>query len=614
MAFFTQECLNNIKQKVSIVDVVSPYVQLKPSGHYLKGLSPFSHEKTPSFFVDPQRNIFKCFSTGNAGDVFRFLELKEQLTFAESVEWLAERFNIPLEYTHTSQNQVKTQQIPLKKLLYSIYEKATVFFQQQFWAENDLAQQVRNYWTSERHFQLETAREFSVGFAPVELGNLYNFLIKNGFARDALAQSALFYRPKTATSQLVARYQGRLILPIKDIQGRTIAFSGRQLPFINLPNDPTKEAKYVNSPETPIFVKGHELFNLDKARQNLNEHSSFFLVEGPLDVIRCWECGLKTTVAPQGTGLTEEQLKLLKRYDAPIIGMFDGDNAGIKAGVRLMNLGLPIEISIKYHLLNNQEDPDSTFAQHPEKAQEINKQLLSPIKFFIKIYEQADYTNENLQHQVLQQVLPIVNKCESAILRFELLKELSQAFGLPQKVLEDELSHQEKKTTLFNGPIVKTSNIKLQNNYAESLEGQLLMFLFHAPEWTESILKTISLDWIEAENATGQLLLKILNEFFENGIEPLNNRDLFHLTHEEENIWCQIIAEEFPNENLSMRLNAILQQIYRRFLKKMISDIDKELIKSSNINTELLKKLQMDRFSYKKALANVSSSIFLTKQ
>ncbi len=403
MAFFTQECLNNIKQKVSIVDVVSPYVQLKPSGHYLKGLSPFSHEKTPSFFVDPQRNIFKCFSTGNAGDIFRFLEIKEQLTFAESVEWLAERFNIPLEYNNTFKNQIKTQQIPLKKLLYSIYEKATVFFQQEFWAENDLAQQVRNYWTSERHFQLETAREFSVGFAPVEFGNLYNFLIKNGFTREDLAQSALFYRPKTATSQLVARYQGRLILPIKDIQGRTIAFSGRLLPFIQLPNDPTKDAKYVNSPETPIFVKGHELFNLDKARQNLNDKASFFLVEGPLDVIRCWECGLKTTIAPQGTGLTEEQLKLLKRYDTPIIGMFDGDNAGIKAGIRLMTLGLPLEIPIKYHLLDSQEDPDSTFAQHPEKAQEIDKKLLSPVQLFIKTYEQAGCTDEKLQHQVLQQ-------------------------------------------------------------------------------------------------------------------------------------------------------------------------------------------------------------------
>lgn len=614
MAFFTQECLNNIKQKISIVDVVSPYVQLKPSGHYLKGLSPFSHEKTPSFFVDPQRNIFKCFSTGNAGDIFRFLELKEQLTFSESVEWLAERFNIPLEYAYTSQNKVKTQQIPFKKLLYSIYEKAMSFFLQQFWEENTLAQRVRNYWTSERHFQLETAREFSVGFAPVELGSLYNFLIKSGFSREDLAQSALFYRPKTATSKLIARYQGRLILPIKDIQCRTIAFSGRQLPFINLPNDPTKEAKYVNSPETPIFVKGHELFNLDKARQNLNEHSSFFFVEGPLDVIRCWECGLKTTVAPQGTGLTEEQLKLLKRYDTPIIGMFDGDNAGIKAGIRLMNLGIPLEIPIKYHLLAPQEDPDSAFDQHPEKAQEMDKKILSPIQFFIKIYTQAGHTNGNLQRQVLQQVLPIVNKCESAILRFELLKELSQTFGLPQKVLEEELLHQEKKTTLFNGPSVNTSNIKSQNNYAETLEGQLLMFLFHAPEWTESILKTISLDWIETKNASGQLLLKILNEFFENGIEPLDNRDLFHLTDEEKNIWCQLIAEDFPNENLNTQLSTILQQFYRRFLKKMISDIDKELIKSSNISTELLKKLQMDRFSYKKALASVSSSMFLTKQ
>ncbi len=613
MALYSQECLNNIKQKVSIVDVVSPYVQLKPSGHYLKGLSPFSHEKTPSFFVDPQRNIFKCFSTGNAGDIFRFLEIKEQLTFTEAVEWLSERFNIQLEYSHLKNKPLKPQQLPLKKLLYSIYEKATTFFQQQFWAENTIAQNVRNYWISERHFKPETAREFSVGFAPIELGSLYTFLIKNGFSREDLTQSALFYRPKTTTSSLITRYQGRLILPIKDIQGRTIAFSGRILPFIKNPNDPTQEAKYVNSPETPIFVKGRELFNLDKARQNLNEHSSFLLVEGPLDVIRCWECGLKTTVAPQGTGLTEEQLKLLKRYDTSIIGMFDGDNAGIKAGIRLMTLGIPLEIPIKYKLLESTEDPDSTFANHPEKAQKIQKNLLSPVQFFMQIYKQSGYNTEKLQHQVLQHLLPIIGNCESAVLKFELLKELSQAFGLPPKVLEEELIHQTNKNRIFNEDITKTSNIKL-TNYTDTLEGQLLLFLFHAPDWTKCILKSISFEWLDTKTSVGQLLQKILNEFSENGIESLTNREIFHLTSEEENIWYQCLAEDFLNENLEERLTLILQQFYRRFLKKMISDIDKELIKSSNINTELLKKLQMDRFSYKKALANISSSVCLIKQ
>lgn len=611
MPFFSRNCLDNIRQRVSIADVVAPYVQLKPSGHYLKGLSPFSHEKTPSFFVDPQRNIFKCFSSGYAGDVFRFLELKEQLSFSESVEFLCERFNIPIEYANGDTS--KTSALPLKRLLFAVYEKAAAFFQQQFWLENPLSKQVRGYWENERHFKADTAREFHVGFAPTDLATLYDFLSKSGFNREVLEQSGLFYKPKTFTKHLVARYQGRLILPICDIQGRVIAFSGRQLPFIDLPNDPTREAKYVNSPETPIFVKGHELFNLSRARQALEKGSPFYLVEGPLDVIRCWECGLKTTVAPQGTGLTEEQLRLLKRYNAPIVGMFDGDSAGVKAGVRLMTLGIPLELDLRYCLLNKDEDPDSAFFKKPDYCASLLQSAVQPVEFFVKIYKSLGYDDAKVQQNVLQQMLPIIAKCESSVMRFEFLRTLGQTFSIPIRVLEEELQHVNNLKPLER--LESTTETVSQNrDLGTSLEDQLLLFLFHAPKITSLILKHLSLDWIEAETLSGKLLLKILNEFQENGIEPLERDTVCGLSEPEENLWGQLLAEEFNEEGLLAKLSEILQQMYRRYLKKMISDIDKKLIKESNLNTELLKKLQMDRFSYKKALANVSSTIRLTEQ
>lgn len=611
MPFFSQNCLENIRQRVSIVDVVAPYVQLKPSGHYLKGLSPFSHEKTPSFFVDPQRNIFKCFSSGYAGDVFRFLELKEQLSFSESVEFLCDRFNIPIEYKNG--DTAKNNTLPLKRLLFNVYEKASAFFEQQFWLENPVAKQVRSYWENERHFKLDTAREFHVGFAPTDLGALYNFLSKHGFERDVLEQSGLFYKPKTFTKHLVARYQGRLILPICDLQGRVIAFSGRQLPFMDLPNDPTREAKYVNSPETPIFVKGHELFNLSRARQASEKGTPFYLVEGPLDVIRCWECGLKTTVAPQGTGLTEDQLRLLKRYNAPIVGMFDGDSAGIKAGVRLMTLGIPLELDLKYCLLNKDEDPDSAFFKDPNYCSTLLQTAVPPVEFFVKIYKALGYDDAKVQQNVLQQMLPIIAKCESSVMRFEFLRTLGQTFSIPIRVLEEELQHvgnlkpQERSES-------QEEVAQPKHDLGTSLEDQILLFLFHAPKMTSLILKHLSLDWIEAETLSGRLLLKILNEFQENGIEPLERDIICGLSAEEENLWGQLLAEDFNEEGLLAKLSEILQQMYRRYLKKMISGIDKELIKESNLNTELLQKLQMDRFSYKKALSNVSSTICLTEQ
>ena len=607
MPFFSQNCIENIRQRVSIVDVVTPYVQLKPSGHYLKGLSPFSHEKTPSFFVDPQKNIFKCFSSGYAGDIFRFLELKEQLSFAESVEFLCERFNIPIEYKEG--NTTPNNTLPLKRLLFAVYEKATTFFEQQFWLDNELAKHVRSYWENERHFKIDTAREFRVGFAPTDLTALCAFLLQHGFDRQTLEQSGLFYKSKNFTKPLITRYQGRLMLPICDIQGRVIAFSGRKLPFINLPNDPTQEAKYVNSPETLLFVKGRELFNLARARQALTTDGNIYLVEGPLDVIRCWECGLKTTVAPQGTGLTEDQLRLLKRYNSPIVGMFDGDTAGIKAGIRLMTLGIPLELNLKYCLLNKDEDPDSAFFKDNNYCTTLLQSAVSPVEFFVKIYQSLGYNDDEVQRHVLQKMLPIIFKCESSVMRFEFLRTLGQTFSIPIRVLEEELHHVNPLK-----PIETPTAVRPQSKMGASLEDQILLFLFHAPTLTPMILKNLSLDWIDTQTLSGKLLLKILNEFQENGIEPLERNIIYNLSSEEENLWGQLLAADFNSEGLCAKLSEILQQIYRRHLKKMISDIDKELIKASNMNAGLLEKLQMDRFFYKRALANVSSAICLTEQ
>lgn len=608
MPYFSQQCLERIRKQVSIVDVVSTYVQLKPSGHYLKGLSPFNHEKTPSFFVDPQKNIFKCFSSGYAGDLFRFLELKEQFSFSEAVEWLCNRFNIPVEYEYSTK-PAKQFSYDSKKILFDIYAKAALFFEQNFWDQTDSGLKVRKYWEDERKFKLETAKEFNIGLAPVDAVLLYKYLQNQGFSRDQLEQSGIFYKSKSFAHPLVCRYQGRLIIPIHDIQGRVIAFSGRLLPFLMQPNDPTKESKYINSPETPIFIKGRELFNLFRARQAIiSGNTHFYLVEGPLDVIRCWECGLKTVVAPQGTGLTEEQLKVMKRYDLPIIGLFDGDNAGIKAGMRLMELGIPLELSLRYYLLGEKDDPDTYFYENPEKIQTLADNTFSPISFFIKVFSKFNEDEDQIRRQVIQFTFGIMSQCESAVLRFELIKALSQELSIPPKVLEEDFY---RKTINFKTSEQKIKKLNSMDVVTQSLEGQLLCFLFHTPQWTEQILKILSFDWISNDSPEGQLLLKIVNEFTENGIESLNDCHHWKLTTQEEEIWFQVLATPFKLDSEQETLTVLLQCFYRRFLKKVISDIDKEIIKSSNINAELVKKYQMERFKYKKELADISKTICL---
>ena len=610
MPLIASSCIQAIKDRVSIVDVVSPYVRLKPAGRYWKGLSPFSHEKTPSFFVDPQRNTFKCFSSGYAGDVFRFLELKEQLTFSESVERLCEQFNIPLEYERRDGTVVRSNEgVPIKKVLLDIYARATQFFKQHFWSDDKIAKQVRAYWRETRHFSDETAKTFDIGFAPAD-GSLYVFLQNAGFSREHLQQSGLFYNPNRDYGNLMPRFQGRLMIPIKDLQDRTIAFSGRHLPFIDVPNDPMHEAKYVNSPETPLFIKGQVLFNLSKARSFLEKNTPFYLVEGQLDAMRCFECGLKTAVAPQGTGLTEVQLKLLKRYDAPIIGLFDGDEAGLKAGLRFMTLGVPLEIPLRYVCLEKDEDPDGFLLKNPKRCETLADEALSPVDFFVYFFKRNGCDDGTVQRNILQAMFPIIAKCTSAVLRFDLLRELSKAFHLPQSALEADFQMFQRRT-----PVKADAAPPMQPSpIYEQPEGQVLRFLLHAPHRTEAVLKYLSLDWIDETHTVGRLLMRILSEFHENGIEPLNNRDRWNLSAEEEDCWCQQLAQPLPSGNEREQLTLLLQQLYRRFLKKKILEIDKRISKNPDGNIGEARRLQSDRLACKRALSEAASFVCLPKE
>lgn len=610
MARISQSTIEQIRQQVSIVDVVSPYVQLKQAGASLKGLSPFSSEKTPSFFVNPEKNVFKCFSTGFAGDVFRFLELKEQLSFVEAIEWLAEKFHIPIRYENGS-SPVQENGRSQKQSLIQVYQKSSEFFQKFFWQNDDYGKQVQQYWTETRHFSLETAKTFSVGFAPNDTWALYKYLQSLQFPHKLLEDSGLFYRPKMSGAALVCRYQGRLIIPIKDIQGRTIAFSGRQLPFIQNNNDPTREAKYINSPETPIFVKGNQLFNLDLARQHIDQVPYFFLVEGPLDVIRCWECGLKTVVAPQGTGLTEQQLKVLQRYSMPIVGMFDGDSAGIKASLRFMSLGLPLNLQLQYVFLPKDADPDSYFFQQPNAAHlaSLIPQSLQPVQAIHKAIQLLEKIPSKVEQETIRFVFDTLRNCSSAILQQDCLHTLAGELGIQLKAVEHDFYAQKSVLPSYEK---KDEKPKIApKTLTGSLEAQLLSFYFNKPEWIAAILKILSLDWVDTSHPAGHLLCLITQDFLDNGIEKLNSIEKWSLQETEREIWYQILVEPFDSENEKGHLETILEQMYKRYLKKCISEIDNKMLKSSNINAEQMKSFHSQRYQLRNALAVAHTSIHL---
>ena len=383
MARVSTQSIESLKLQVNLVDVVAPYVQLKQAGRSWKGLSPFTSEKTPSFYVHPDKGFYKCFSTGEGGDLFSFIMKLENIEFPEAVEFIAKRFNFQLSYDSGGPD-LATQS--LRKQLFELHELVSEWFHRQL-LESAAAENVRQYWQATRAFDLKVAQQFKIGFAPAAPFALYQYCRQKGIQLEALQASGLFFNPHQSrrSTELKSRFRGRLMIPIRDVQGRVVAFTARQLRETP-PDDPSREAKYVNSPETQIFQKSRILFGMDHARKHVSESQGFLIVEGQLDAIRCWTCGLHTAVAPQGTAITEDQIHLLQRYQPPYIYcILDGDQAGRKAAERILPLAFKSGLDFRFICLEEGQDPDELLKVKGTAAIEaLQTSALNPIELAIQ--------------------------------------------------------------------------------------------------------------------------------------------------------------------------------------------------------------------------------------
>ncbi len=330
MARLADGFVNELKGRIDLYDVVSPYVQLKKSGSSWVGLSPFSQEKSPSFYVHPDKGFFKCFSSGEGGDAISFIQKIENLEFTEAIEFLAQRFSIPLQYAEENGSSAKPAvSRSLKSDLYELHKLVAEWFHQRLFDEDQDSQNTKKYWLEDRGFTLETAQEFLIGYAPVDRFALGKYLKTRNFSLPVLKKSGLFREGKGKELGPTV-FTGRLMIPICDKIGRICAFTARKLEQTPEWGD-RKSPKYVNSPETPIFEKGNLLFNLHLANKEISEDSEFLLVEGQLDAIRCWDMGFRTVVAPQGTAFKDSQAMLLYRSKPKgVVGVFGWGGGGAK--------------------------------------------------------------------------------------------------------------------------------------------------------------------------------------------------------------------------------------------------------------------------------------------
>ena len=416
--------VEEIKQKIDIVDLVSGYVDLKKAGRNYRGLCPFHGEKTPSFMVSPELQIFKCFGCGKGGDLFTFHQEIEGIDFAASLEVLAERAGVKLEKRAYDPNKEK------RKILFQINELAAQYYHF-ILTKHKVGKKALKYLKEKRKLTDKTIKEFMLGYSPDSWESLYGFLTKKKYKDDQILAAGLVVPAKNGG--YVDKFRGRIIFPFTGIDGKVVGFSGRILG--------EGEPKYLNSPETEVFHKGSFLFGLDRAKVAIKKEGAVF-VEGPVDVLSSYQNGIQNVVAPSGTALTVGQLKLISRYTQDMTFAFDPDFAGDKAIHRSIELAENQGINVKVGIIPGEyKDLDELIKSDLKKAKEILKDSVPVFDFFLVSVLKRQNVNDSIgKKKAMEELVPLFGKITDPVLKDHYVKKISNELDVSESVVADLIS------------------------------------------------------------------------------------------------------------------------------------------------------------------------------
>lgn len=435
--------VEQIKERLPIEEVVSSYIKLEKAGANLKAKCPFHNEKTASFFVSPGRGSYYCFGCGAKGDIFTFVEEFEGLDFKGALRLLAERAGVRLEEFNKEKESEKEK-------LYRIMEESCKFFEQNLAASPPSGGETDGpmQYLKKRGLEEKTIKDFRVGFIKNDWRLLYAHLDKLGFKDAEMEKAGLVKRTEKG---MYDRFRGRIMFPISDSSGRIIAFSGRILESC-LPagRDDGKSAKYLNSPETPIFNKSSVLYGLDKAKDSIRKNNFSILVEGQMDLILSHQAGFRNTIATSGTALSDStvsredtvsNLGLLRRLSGNIVLAFDADKAGFNAAARASKIALSFGMDVKIVSMPEGVDPADLISQKgPDAWREAIRNSKHVIQFLLdKILSDKNIDSRKAGREIKQKVLPYVHFIESSIEKSHFMRLISEKSGIPENALIEDL-------------------------------------------------------------------------------------------------------------------------------------------------------------------------------
>lgn len=430
MAMIPKNTIEEIRSRANIVDVVSAYLpELRRRGGTHKCNCPFHKEKTPSFTVNEERQIYHCFGCGAGGDVFGFVMEYEKVDFVGAVQLLADRVGVEVVFEGGRREEQGGKEVLLK-----LHAEAAAYYHRVLMQGKE-GEAARRY-LEERALSVEVIKEFQIGFAPDTWEGLLSRALQKGYAAEELEKAGLVVPSERGGERgHYDRFRGRVMFPICDAMGRVIGFSGRIM------NRADRGAKYVNSPETLLFRKSQVLFAFDKARKAIVEKRQAVIVEGQIDAIRCHEAGLKQVAASQGTALTEQHARLIKRYADEVVLVFDADAAGVKAALATALLFTAEELSVRVATLPEKEDPDSLIRDHGVAALEaLLAEAPGALAYLIEVKRaEEDQRTEAGRLRVVKAVLELIRQAKSAARRDAMLQEAAERLGLSVEALRQDL-------------------------------------------------------------------------------------------------------------------------------------------------------------------------------
>jgi len=607
-----QQTINQIFDTADIVEVISDFVTLKKSGANYKGLSPFTNEKTPSFMVSPAKGIFKDFSSGKGGNVVGFLMEHEKLSYPEALRYLARKYNIAIEEKELTADEI--QQRNERESMMAVTSFASTYFVSQLESEEGRA--VGLAYFRNRGFREEMLKKFELGYSPERRTAFTDEARKNGYKRDFLVKTGLSIERE---DHLFDRFAGRVIFPIHSLSGNVIGFGGRTL------KSDKNIAKYLNSPESDIYHKSRVLYGLFQAKKSIVSQERCFLVEGYTDVISMHQVGIDNVVASSGTALTTEQIRLIKRFTPNVTIIYDGDEAGIKASFRGIDMILEEGMNVKVVMLPEGEDPDSYARSHSssEFLDFIEKSEKDFISFKTELLLAEAQHDPIKRAQLITDIVKSISVIPDGIMRSVFLKESGLLLGVEEQVLYNEVNkirrrkqeqqwrreqsgrqaNQEAVSTIPRQPLVPGF---VENVYSEVEEREIIYFLLkfgnqklymgveeHAEiSVAEYIIREIQNDELEFTNLVYKQIFEDVKDIIERGEEVAERYfvyhdhagvrelavDIFTSRYELSKVWKRKEAYvELPGENLGFEVPKSLLSYKMMVIEKALSQLRAEL-------------------------------------